>query len=98
VGAQGAEDAAAIEKAHGNFMDYAVFPGYSMKENLPLNGDHLEAVVRWKTRAEVRDWAGKSVRLTAEPNWRQASVGSVDSIQARPPPSLQSTNKIYWRA
>jgi hypothetical protein len=53
----------AESKVRGKFMEDAPCPGCSLDESLPITTDELDGPVRWKTRAEVGDWAGKPVRL-----------------------------------
>lgn len=52
------------DAAHGRYMEDAPCPGYTFRENIPLSADELEAPVRWTSRPEVGEWAGKPVRLS----------------------------------
>ncbi|TDU66550.1 hypothetical protein EI77_03645 [Prosthecobacter fusiformis] len=47
-----------IQKADGE-----PFPGFALKDCTPVVGDKIEAVVQWKSRADVSSLAGQPVRL-----------------------------------
>ena len=49
--------------AHGEGEKDAPCPGYTFDQSIPITSDELDAVVKWKERSSVGEWAGKPVRL-----------------------------------
>jgi hypothetical protein len=49
--------------AHGEGEKDAPCPGYTFDENIPVTSDDLDAVVKWREKPSVGEWAGKPVRL-----------------------------------
>ena len=49
--------------AHGEGENDAPCPGYTFDQSIPITSDELDAVVKWKERSSVGEWAGKPVRL-----------------------------------
>jgi hypothetical protein len=41
-------------------------PGRGVADCLPITGDHLDAVVRWKQGTDVSDRAGRPTRMRVE--------------------------------
>ena len=53
----------AYRSSRGKYMDDAPASGHTFEECIPLTGDILDGVMRWKRGADLGQWSGKPVRL-----------------------------------
>ena len=59
--ATGTGEGPVIRDANGNAL-----PGFTLDDCVPVIGDRIDSVVRWKSDADLEDVAGEAVRVRFE--------------------------------